>query len=128
MAKDRDETGQAADQSQNLEPTSSASSQTAEQLFETGWQHYSKKEYYRAEADFQKSLELSPGNGDVMYGLGMAVSASGRREEAIKIFEKAIELFEQNKNDEDRVRGTMLTHLARGHINRIRTGDWRLEK
>jgi tetratricopeptide (TPR) repeat protein len=127
MANDRDDTSRNANEPNISDPDMSVSSLTAEQLFESGWVHYSKKEFYRAEADFRKSLEITPGNADAMYALGMTVSASGRYEDAVAIFEKAIELLQQVK-EEDWVRANMLTRLARGHINRIKTGDWHLEK
>jgi len=127
MANDPEKNSQTADISNTTDFNSPASSQTAEQYFESGWRHYSKKEYYRAEADYQKTLEIAPGNADAMYAMGMAVAASGRSDEAVTIFEKAIEMLQQLK-DEDWVRINMLTRLARGHINRIKTGDWHLEK
>lgn len=127
MDDDQDVTSRTAKGPNTSDPNMPVSSQTAEQLFESGWVHYSKKEYFRAEADFRKSLEITPGNADAMYALGMAVSASGRHEDAVDIFEKAIELLQQVK-EEDWVRANMLTRLARGHINRIKTGDWHLEK
>jgi hypothetical protein len=33
-----------------------------------------------------------------------------------------------NRSDETGVRAHMLTRLARGHINRMKTGEWQLER
>jgi tetratricopeptide (TPR) repeat protein len=99
--------------------------QTAEEFTQSGWDHYSKKEYYRAEADFQKALELSPDNIDTLYVLALTLQSSGRQQEAIHTFEKVIKELKQSETVE-KVRAHMLVRLAQGHINRIKTGDWNL--
>ena len=108
------------------EPADAAAPQTDDEYVKSGWEHYSKKEYYRAEADFQKALELTPDNVDTMYALGMTFQASGRQAEAIRTFEKTIQLLE-NVEEVDFVRAHMMTRLARGHISRMKTGDWNLD-
>ena len=90
------------------------------------WSHYSKKEYFRAEADFRKGLELSPGQPDYQYALAMSLQASGRSQESIKAFEESIQMM-QNASEENHVRYLMLTRLARGHISRIKTGEWKID-
>ncbi len=109
-----------------IEPTDPSVPRSADELVESGWSHYSKKEYYRAEADFQKSLEMTPNNADTMYALAMTQQASGRPQDAIHTFEKVIQLLEGLK-DKDPVRALMLTRLSHGHINRMKTGDWKLD-
>lgn len=108
------------------EPAEPGAPQTAEEFIESGWQHYSKKEYYRAEADFQKALDLDPNNPDTVYALGMTYQASGRQAEAIRTFEKTIQMLE-SAEENDFVRAHMMTRLANGHINRMKTGDWNLD-
>lgn len=108
-----------------MEPMETAAPQTEDEFVKSGWEHYSKKEYYRAEADFQKALDISPNNPDTLYALGMTYQASGRQPEAIRTFEKTIQVLE-NAGENDFVRAHMMTRLARGHINRIKTGDWNL--
>ena len=110
-----------------IDPTEQSTQRTADELVESGWGHYSKKEFFRAEADFQKALEITPENADTMYALAMTQQASGRSPEAIHTFEKVIDLLEKTK-EKDPVRALMLTRLARGHISRMKTGDWKLEK
>lgn len=110
------------------EPGSTPLPETADALVESGWRHYSKKEYYRAEADFQKALEVTPDHPDTLYALGMTQQASGRSPDAIETFEKVIRILEQADEGQkiDPVRAHMMARLARGHINRIKTGDWQL--
>lgn len=107
------------------DPTGSGALQTAEDFFQSGWRHYSSKEFFRAEADFQKAIELSPDYLDSFYGLGMTYQASNRQPEAIKAFEKVINMLAGNAEVEN-VRAHMLSRLARGHINLMKTGDWNL--
>jgi tetratricopeptide (TPR) repeat protein len=130
MANDSGKSSPAAADSAFASGSSTASdstNQSVEEYFRSGWSHYSKKEYYRAEADFQKALAAAPGNVDVLYGLGMALQASGRQPEAISTFESVIQLLSMPA-PEDKVRAFMLARLARGHVNRIKTGDWKLQE
>lgn len=100
-----------------------ANPQTAKDYIESGWSHYSKKEFYRAESDFQKALDLEPGNADTEYALGMTLMASSRQQDAVQAFQKVLSML-QNNPTEDLARASMLSRLAQGHINRIQTGDW----
>lgn len=102
-------------------------SQAAEERLESGWHHYSSKEYFRAEEDFKKVLELLPDHVDTLYALGMTQQASGQIPEAVQTFEKVIQLLENGKV-EDTARAHMLVRLAHGHISRMQTGDWNLTK
>jgi tetratricopeptide (TPR) repeat protein len=99
---------------------------TADDFFARGWAHYSKKEYFRAESDFRKALELTPNHPDGMFGLAQALQASGRPQDAVEAYEKLIRLLENNPAPGDIVRYHMLARLARGHVNFIKTGDWSL--
>jgi len=107
------------------DPSTASLPQSAEEFVQSGWNHYSKKEYYRAEADFQKALELSPDHIDTLYALAMTFQTSGRQQEAIHTFERVLKGLAQLE-EVDKVRAHMLGRLAQGHINRIKTGDWKL--
>jgi tetratricopeptide (TPR) repeat protein len=109
-----------------IEPTEPSTPRPADALIESGWSHYSKKEYFRAEEDFKKAHDIEPENADTIYALAMSQQASGRTQEAIATFEEVIRLLEERKVEEP-VRSLMLTRLARRHINRMKTGDWKLE-
>ena len=97
--------------------------QTAHEFIESGWTHYSKKEYFRAETDFQKALDFDPRDVDTQYALAMTLMASARPQEATGAFEKVLSLL-KDVQEKDMVRAHMLGRLAQGHINRIQTGDW----
>lgn len=97
--------------------------QTAHDFIESGWTHYSKKEYFRAESDFQKALGFDPSDVDTQYALAMTLMASARPQEATTAFEKVLSLL-RDVQEKDAVRAHMLGRLAQGHINRIQTGDW----
>lgn len=113
-------------QQKAVEPTDPSVPRDADQRIESGWRNYSKKAYDQAEADFKKALELDPDNVDTLYALGMTYQAAGRKQEAIQTFEKVLQLLERLK-EENPVRALMLTRLAHGHINRMKTGEWKLE-
>jgi tetratricopeptide (TPR) repeat protein len=101
--------------------------QTAEDFAERAWNNYSRKAFEQAEADFRRSLDMKPDNPDAMYALGLSLAADGKSQEAISTFQDVIEYLNSRTSDETRVRNHMLIRLSRGHINRIKTGEWRLE-
>jgi len=109
------------------EPGVIPASQDIDQWLESGWSHCSNKEYFRAEADFQKVLAQMPDDPDTIYALAMTQQANGQKQESIQNFEKVIQII-QDPSFPDHVRAIMLTRLARGHINRMKTGDWGLDK
>ncbi len=109
-----------------IEPTQPSTSPDADALIESGWRHYSNKEYYRAEEDFKKALDLIPDSADTMYALGMTLQAAGRTDEAISAFGKVFPLLDAFRA-ENPARALMLNRLVHGHINYMRTGDWSLE-
>ncbi len=100
----------------------------ADNLVESGWRHYSQKEYSQGIADFQKALELTPNNVDTLYALAMAQQAAGEKQESIETFTRVIHLLEDPQQGIDHTRALMLGRLARGHISRMQTGDWQLNK
>jgi Flp pilus assembly protein TadD len=107
-------------------PTPITDPKSAEDFTARGWHHYMKKEFFRAESDFRKALDLTPDHPDYLYGLALALQASGRSVDAIQVFEETIQAL-QKRPEEEAVRSHMLTRLARGHINHIKTGDWKLD-
>lgn len=100
--------------------------QTADEFSERGWFQYSSKAYDQAEADFRRSLDLAPDNPDVMYALGLTLAYAGKSQQAISVFQDVIEYLNDRITDENRVRYHMLIRLSQGHINRMKTGEWRL--
>ena len=55
----------------------------------------------------------------------MALAAPSNPQDAVKVSEQALQHLD---SIEDAVRVRMLTRLIKGHINRIKTGDWHLTK
>lgn len=92
-----------------------------------GWAYHSKGMNDQAEADFRRALSIDPEDVDATYVLGLVLKTSGRKEEAIASFQKAVGLIEAGKV-ENRDRSEMLRRLALGHINELKEGDWNLEK
>lgn len=92
-----------------------------------GWAYHSRDQEGKAEQDFRKALEIDPKSVDANYVLGLVLKAQGRVEEAIKYFDKTVELIEAGKI-QDPSRSEMLRRLSLGHINELQKGDWDLEK
>jgi tetratricopeptide (TPR) repeat protein len=110
------------------EHTKTAQLQTYEDYLREGWAlHGSRKNEDVAEEYFRQAASANPKSVDAYYGLGLVLKAQDRRQEALQVFQKVVELLESNAI-EDRVRAGMLRRLTLGQINQIRTGDWGLEK
>jgi tetratricopeptide (TPR) repeat protein len=92
-----------------------------------GWMFHSRGMQDRAESDFQKALARQPDSVDATYVLGLVFKAQERNQEAIKAFQRVVELLDGGVL-ENKTRVTMLRRFALGHINEITTGDWNLEK
>lgn len=98
---------------------------TGDDFLARGWSHYSKNEFFRAESDFRKALEDTPDHPDYLYGLALALQASGRSVDAVQTFEKVIQVLTKESEGYG-ARAIMLSRLARAHINRIKTGGWNM--
>jgi tetratricopeptide (TPR) repeat protein len=68
-----------------------------------GWAHYRLGQYDRAIEELQAAEKLLDENPDgVIYDhLGDALFAAGRKKDAVKAWERAIELFTEEKDDEN---------------------------
>ena len=92
-----------------------------------GWAFHSRGKNDQAEADFRKALEMDPDSVDANYVLGLVLKAEQKDEAAVEAFKVTINLINNGKIVEVN-RAEMLRRLAKGHINEIREGDWKLEK
>ena len=90
-----------------------------------GWHFYGRQEYTKAIDDYHQSLSQKGNDPDTLYALGLALAASGQPQEAVTVFEQALASL---ANMEDKVRVRMLTRLIKGHISRVKTGDWHLTR
>lgn len=101
--------------------------QTAAEYTARGWSHYGKREFYRAEADFRKALENIPDDVEANYALGLCLNASGRPQEAAKMFDRVI-LMAENVPPEQNVKAHMFSRLAKDHLGWIKSSDASAEK
>lgn len=110
---------------ENYRAAVTANPESAEAHSNLGWGFYGQRQYAEAIETYRQALSLDRNLIDAHYGLGLALKESGAGQEAIPAFETVLSLAPQLENT---VRGTMLQRLARGHINQIMSGDWKLDK
>ncbi len=99
--------------------------QSTDDFLERGWEYYSGKKYELAETDFNLVLQKEPSNVDAWYALGLTLKAMGNLPKALDAFGKIDGVIRQI---DDHQRATIITRLAHGQINQIKTGNWDLEK
>ena len=100
-----------------------ANPNSAEAQSNLGWGFYGQHQYDDAIKAFQQALTLDRNLTDAHYGLGLTLKEASKNDEAVAEFEMVVKLAPQDSNA---VRGLMLARLARGHISRIKSGDWNL--
>ncbi len=106
----------------------SSVNKTYEEYLREGWRLYgSKGNDDAAEENFRRAISSNPNSVDAYYGLALVLKTQDRRQEAIQMFQKVVDLLNANVV-EDRSRAQMLRRLALGHINWLKSGDWNLEK
>ncbi|HMN60697.1 MAG TPA: tetratricopeptide repeat protein [Anaerolinea sp.] len=99
--------------------------QTPAEFVARGWLYYGRGDNGQAAADYREALKQNENDPETLYALGMALAASSNPQDAVQVFEQALQHLD---SIEDAVRVRMLTRLIKGHINRIKTGDWHLTK
>ncbi len=99
--------------------------QAMEDFLERGWLYYSAKKYELAEADFNIVLKNEPGNIDSWYALGLTLKAMGNGQRAAEAFSRIDSMIGEI---DDHQKAMIISRLAHGHINQIKTGNWNLEK
>jgi Ca-activated chloride channel family protein len=57
----------------------------------TGNQAYNRKQFDAASSSYQKALQKAPGNNIASYNLGNAIYKSGKPEDAVKLYDDAIQ-------------------------------------
>ncbi|MCC6190482.1 MAG: tetratricopeptide repeat protein [Anaerolineales bacterium] len=108
----------------NYKAAANANPASAEAQTNLGWGYYGQRQYAEAIETFRQALTLDNRLIDAHYGLGLALKEAGAGAEAVKSFEAVIKLAAELENA---VRGQMMVRLARGHINQIQLGDWRMD-
>jgi len=80
--------------------------QSVDEYLRQGWANYGRGDLPAAEERFRKAISLGPALIDAFYGLGLTLKAQERREEAVEIFLKLIDLLEKDTTL-DNIRRTM---------------------
>lgn len=101
----------------------SANPQKAEGHTNLGWGLYGEGQWEAAIKEFNEALRLDAKQVDALYGLALTRKSAGAKPEAVAAFNQTLALLPQL---EDKTRGSMLLRLARGHINMLQSGNWKL--
>src|SRR5712692_317294 len=109
---------------ENYQAAVTSNPNSAEAYSNLGWGYYGQRKYEGAATAFRQALSLDRNLTDAHYGLGLTLKESGAGQDAVAEFEAVVKLAPQDQNA---VRGQMVARLARGHINRIKSGDWGLD-
>ena len=99
--------------------------QTPAEFVARGWLHFGRGDYDHAAADYREALKQKENDPETLYALGMALAASSNPMDAVPVFEQALQNLD---SIQDAVRVRMLTRLIKGHISRVKTGDWHLTR
>ncbi len=114
------------DREPEVQSTSGARLSMAPEKKETlmaGWTALVKGDHNTALSSFQSVLREDGSSVEAQYGLASTYKAMGRRDEAIQAYEKTLAQIGQIQSDADRVRVTMLKHLAKSSLNDLKAGD-----
>ena len=84
---------------------------------------YGQQKYDEAIQAYEKALALDSNLVDAHYGLALTLKQAGHKDRSAQEFEIVIKLAPQLESG---ARAQMLSKLAQGHINHMRTGDWHL--
>jgi tetratricopeptide (TPR) repeat protein len=126
LFKRRPKQGQILDYNPPVDPAAMEQPTDTAAYLRRGYAYYGVHQYADAVEDFRRALELDPNAVDAVYGQGMSLKASGKKEEAIAAFKKALALIDQGVIP-DKSRARILHRLALGHVNEITIGNWNLE-
>lgn len=94
-------------------------------LIVDGWSALVKGDNNAALAKFQAALSADSGSVEANYGQAAALKALGRRAEALKAFEQTIARLNSIDTAVERVRVTMLKHLAESALRDLQAGEGR---
>jgi Flp pilus assembly protein TadD len=73
------------------------SAQTAAEIFNNAVSALSRGDYAAAESGFQEILKSSPNHVDTLRNLGVVYSRTGRLDQAITVYRRALQLFPRDK-------------------------------
>ncbi len=108
----------------NAPELASMNPQTPDEFMRRGWIYYSLNEYDKAESDFRKALEGDADNPNILYPLGLTLNALERKEDALSVFNQALEEVEKMDNIG---KAYMLRHLIETHLAHLEPGTTHME-
>lgn len=88
-----------------------------------GWVAYGKGDYQEAIKQFDQLVMQNKNDLDAYYGLGLAHKQLKNTAKSIEAFTQAAALAAAN---DDREKSSMLTRLLHGHLNFMKSGDWKI--
>ncbi len=92
-------------------------------LIMEGWAALVKGDGDAAVAKFDQALGANSGSIEACYGRAAALKALGRKAEAIEAFEQAIARISSTDTPAERVRITMLKHMAESALRDLKGGE-----
>jgi tetratricopeptide (TPR) repeat protein len=110
----------------NFDPAEFPEPTDYESFMRRGWAHHARGEQDRAESDFRRAISYSPESVDANFALGLNLKSQGKKDDAVEVFNKTIQLLEKGEDERDS-KTEMMRRLALGHINELTIGDWKLE-
>jgi tetratricopeptide (TPR) repeat protein len=88
-----------------------------------GWIAYGKGDFQEAARQFEQLIAQNKNDLDSYYGLGLAQKRLKNTTKAIEAFTQAVTLAAAVEDGE---KAGMLTRLLHGHLNFMKTGDWKI--
>jgi general secretion pathway protein D len=92
-------------------------------LADLGYQFLEAKDYDKAKQYLEKALEINPDNPYALLNMGVVYEAEGKRDEAIKMYEKVITLNPEDRvfesTDSEKI-GHKLSDIATDNLKRLK--------
>ncbi|MCA1558671.1 MAG: tetratricopeptide repeat protein, partial [Acidobacteria bacterium] len=123
LAACKSRTEQSANNESNINASANGNTQTQEQteaqkLLNEGKELYNNDRDEEAIEAYKKAINLDPNNGEAYFRLGLAYTATAKKEEAEEAFKKSVEVYEKylrtNQKDAQAyyIMGQALTRLG----------------
>jgi len=101
--------------------------QTIAEYIKRGYAYHARQDFGKADEDFRAAISMDASSSEAYYASGLNLKIQGRKEEAIKAFQQALD-YMNKLEEQDSVRAHMLSRITKGHINQLTNGDWGLRK
>jgi len=110
----------------DIDPTELPEPSDYESFLHRGWTYNVRGEQEQAESDFRRAISFSPESVDANFALGLNLKYQGKKDEAVEVFTRTMEILEGGEAERDS-KTEMMRRLTLGHINELTTGEWDLE-